>query len=168
MTRTPLPTRTPQAATSATPVPGSVADNTISGGPRSATILSPATPEASSNNPTKFEWRADGELVIGQEFEVVFFNPQTETPYQGRSWVRSVTDTSITIPADKAAPGTYGWALYLVSPQPYQKLRLLAGPFTFSVPGSGGESRPGSNPPDPPDPLAPDPPKPPRPPNGSG
>ncbi len=165
MTRTPQPSRTPQPATTGT-APTAAAAGSASGGvggPRTATILSPATPEASSNKPTEFKWSTDRDLVTGQEFEVVFFNPQTETHDQGRSWVHSVTDFRIMIPADKAAPGTYGWALYLVSPQPYAKLRLLAGPFTFSIPGSGGEQKPENQPPSP---DTDEPPPPPVVPNG--
>ena len=152
LTRTPQPTRTPTPATTgAAPtaaVTGSASGSV--GGPRVATILQPQPADNhSSNTPTNISWNPDGELAAGQEFEVVFWNPQTQIINQAAGWVRSGTATSIVIPADKKSPGTYNWALFLVIPEPYQRLRMLAGPFTFSVPGSGGESSGGGAQPEP-------------------
>jgi len=140
-TRVPPPTREQQPPIAGTPV----ATSNL-GGPRSATIIQPPDP-GSSNTPTTFSWRSDADLAPGQEFEVIFWNPQSQNESQGGGWVRSSRETSIVIPADKKAAGTYKWALYLVTPDPYVRIRPLAGPFTFSIPGAGDGSGPGPYPP---------------------
>ena len=158
-TATPAPINTPTATAAqrvVAPQPTLSAATSNTGGPRAATILQPLD-NTSSNNPTLFSWQPDGDLAPGQEYEVVFWNPQNQTINQAVGWVRSATATSVVIPADRRAPGAYNWALVLVMPEPYQRLRMLAGPFTFAIPGSGGESgggesRPEPNPTDPPQP----------------
>jgi hypothetical protein len=77
-------------------------------------------------------------LAAGQEFEVVFWNANGESEAQARGWVRSSPQSQALIPADKIPAGAYKWALLLVTTEPYQRLRRLAGPFTFVIPGEGG------------------------------
>lgn len=120
---TPTPTRPP-----ATPTPNNRA------GPHSAQIHFPPN-DYTSVDQTTFAWTADAPLTDGQEFEVIFWNPRIEFEASGIGWVRSSPETSITINLSKQSPGDYGWALYLVTAEPYTRIRRLAGPFTLHIPG---------------------------------
>lgn len=142
-TATPTPTRVVVTATptappaTSTPRPAPTAD--LAGGPNAATILAP-NDRQSSRAPTTFAWTVDAPLATGQEFEVVFWNANSESEAQARGWVRSSPQSQAVIPADKMPPGVYKWALLLVTTEPYQRLRRLAGPFTFVIPGESDAS----------------------------
>jgi hypothetical protein len=140
-TSTPTPTRVAATATPtappATPTPRPTATANTAAGPYAATILAPNDGQ-SSRAPLTFAWTADAPLAAGQEFEVVFWNANGESEAQARGWVRSSPQSQALIPADKIPAGAYKWALLLVTTEPYQRLRRLAGPFTFVIPGEGG------------------------------
>jgi len=140
-TVTPTPTRiaaTPTpTAPPATPTLRPTPTLNTAAGPYAATIQTPGDGH-NSRSPVPFAWSADAPLAPGQEFEVVFWNANSESEAQARGWVRSSPQTQVVIPADKAPPGVYQWALLLVTTEPYQRIRRLAGPFTLVVPGEGG------------------------------
>jgi len=146
---TPTPTSTPTRAPTTVAAAPAVADSAI-GGPTSAQIIQPGD-NHSSNVATIFKWVADAPLAAGQEFEVIFWKANGETQDQGRGIARSFTGSEISQPVNSLAPDTYRWALILVQVEPsYKRLRTLAGPFVFTVPGSGG----GGGSVDPPEPTA--------------
>lgn len=150
-TRTPIPTSTPlststpvatatrKATAAATPGATRSAQATsrtdTTGGPISARILEPVDNYASDTS-TTFRWVADAPLAPGQEFEVIFWRAAGGTQAQGRGILRSATASQVTQPIQTLAPDAYRWALILVQSEPsYVRLRTLAGPFNFTVPG---------------------------------
>src|SRR5690606_36971583 len=98
-------------------------------------ILEPVDNYASDTS-TTFRWVADAPLAPGQEFEVIFWRAAGGTQAQGRGILRSSTASQVTQPIQALAPDAYKWALILVQSEPsYVRLRTLAGPFNFTVPG---------------------------------
>ncbi|HHY56108.1 MAG TPA: serine/threonine protein kinase [Chloroflexi bacterium] len=147
-TSTPRPTNTPTStpismptralATVAAPAPA----DSAAGGPTLAQIIQPGD-NHSSNTATLFKWVADAPLATGQEFEIIFWKANGETEAQARGILRSSPASEVTQPVDVLAPDAYKWALILVQTEPgYRRLRTLAGPYTFTVPSSGGEPKP--------------------------
>ena len=137
LTRTPFPAAVaPTGNQVATPPPP---DNDMQTGPRSAVILAPGD-NHSSYTATLFRWRPDADLAPDQEYEVVFWKANGESEAGARGLVRSSPSTEILLPVGDLAPDAYRWALYLVQPEPYRRIRPLAGPFTFTVPSGGGGS----------------------------
>jgi serine/threonine protein phosphatase PrpC len=146
MTSTPRPTSTPTAtatrtlsppvtllATATTAAPPSA--DSATGGPTSAQIIRPGD-NHSSNTATIFRWVADAPLAPGQEFEIVFWKANGESEAQARGILHSSIATETMQPVNTLAPDAYKWALVLVQAEPaYRRLRTLAGPFTFTVPG---------------------------------
>lgn len=126
-TATPLPTRTP-----------------VSAGPSAVSIMSPNDGHNSSA-PVTFAWIPDAPLSPGQEFEIVFWQAASETELQGRGWVRSGPETSVRIDPMRQSAGQYRWGIFVVIPEPYQRVRYLGPGFLLTVPGesnaggSGGD-----------------------------
>lgn len=143
-TSTALPTSTPRPTATATHTAAPTAqtsgasDNVTAatGGPSSAEILRPGD-NHSSNSVIEFSWRPNAPLEPGQEYEVVFWK-SNEAESTAKGLVRSSPDTTTVLPVGVLAPDTYQWALWLVQPEPYRRIRNLAGPFSFTVPSSGG------------------------------
>ena len=131
---TPTPTvarQLPTATSRQQPAPNS----STASGPYSAEIDHPDN-NHSSDTPTTFKWVADAPLAPGQEFEIIFWRAAGGTEAQGRGILRSSIAMEVTQPVDKLAPDAYKWALILVQTEPsYQRIRRLAGPFNFTVPG---------------------------------
>jgi len=151
-TSTPMMTSTPRPTTTPTPTPTrslptpstvsgvataaapAVADSAV-GGPTSAQIIQPGD-NHSSNVATLFKWVADAPLAPGQEFEIVFWKANGESEVQARGILHSSIATETMQPVNTLSPDAYKWALVLVQTEPsYRRLRTLAGPFNFTVPG---------------------------------
>jgi serine/threonine protein kinase len=136
-TATPRPSNTPTATSARSPTPAvnRTQPETSGGGPTSARILQPGD-NHSSDTSTVFKWVANAPLAPGQEFEVVFWKANGQTEAQGRGIIRSSTASETSQPVADLAPDGYKWALLLVQTEPsYSRLRRLAGPFNFNVPG---------------------------------
>lgn len=133
------PTRQPLTNTPTLQAPPTTTPVADSGGPRSVTILSPVDGQ-NTLSPVNFSWRSDVPLAPGQEFEIVFWNAVTETEQQGRGWVRSSTETEVRIDPSRQAPGSYRWGIYVVIPNPYQRIRYLGAGYQFVVPGESGNT----------------------------
>ena len=136
---TPRPSSTPVGVAVATRAATVAATRTqpeaATNGPTSATILQPGD-NHSSDTSTVFKWVANAPLAPGQEFEVVFWKANGQTEAQGRGIIRSSTASETWQPVASLAPDGYKWALLLVQAEPsYSRLRRLAGPFNFNVPG---------------------------------
>ena len=130
----PTPT-VPQQMPTAFPRQQPTPARSTASGPQNAEISYPGN-NHSSDTPTAFKWVADAPLAPGQEFEVIFWRAIGGTEAQGKGILRSSTATEVTQPVDKLVPDTYKWALILVQTEPgYQRIRRLAGPFNFTVPG---------------------------------
>lgn len=114
------------------------------GGPTRADVLEPED-NYRSNTETNFKWKPDAQLEQGQQYEVVFWRANGELEANARSLVPSSTDTSITLKVNDLGAETHKWALWLVLPDPYTRIRRLAGPFTFTVPSDQDESEDGSS-----------------------
>lgn len=123
-------TNTPSIAT-LTPTSPQNANNA---GPKSVTIISPADGHNSAA-PVIFAWTADAPLEAGQEFEVVFWNSLSETEWQGRGWVRSSPEIEVRIDPSRQAPGAYRWGIFVVTSNPYQRIRYLGPGYLLTVPG---------------------------------
>ncbi|MBE2237801.1 MAG: protein phosphatase 2C domain-containing protein [Caldilineaceae bacterium] len=143
LTRTPLPAAVaPTSNQAAAPPPP---DSVNQAGPRSAVILAPGD-NHSSHTATLFRWKPDADLAPGQEYEVVFWKANGESEADARGLVRSSPLTEVLLQVGNLAPDAYRWALYLVQPEPYRRIRPLAGPFAFTVPSGGGGSGSGGGP----------------------
>jgi len=136
LTHTPLPAAVaPTSSQVAAPPPP---DSVNQAGPRSAVILTPGD-NHNSNTATLFRWRPDADLAPGQEYEVVFWKANGESEGQGKGLVRSSVAVEILLPVGNLAPDAYRWTLYLVQPEPYRRIRPLAGPFAFTVTSSDSD-----------------------------
>jgi len=137
-TSTLTPTRTVSDGTATTPTasftPEATSTIDATTGPYTAVILAPVDGQ-SSRTPVTFSWTADAQLGVGQEFEVVFWRP-SDVESSATGLVRSSAATTVSQPVGELAPDTYRWSLWLVQPEPYIRIRRLAGPFTLTVPST--------------------------------
>ena len=142
-TSTAMPTNTPTATRLPAATTGSAATASQEGGPTQATVELPPD-NAASNAPTRFKWTANAALAEGQAFEVLFWRPGEEGRRDGRSVKGASSESDVMLPIDTLAQGGYQWGVWLVrvSPPVYEKIRMLAGPFTFTVSPGGGGPRP--------------------------
>ncbi len=145
-TRLPSPTPRPTvAAPTAAPTVAMVVTDAATApvaaaGPASVRILFPPDGH-SSDVPLVFSWTTDAPLAGGQEFEVVFWNPNSESIGQSRGWAHSTTESSLRIDPSGQAPGNYQWGVYLIVAEPYARLRYLGGGRNFAVAGSSVEKQ---------------------------
>lgn len=151
-TATPTPTRTPTATprpVMATTQPPPVANSANSeGGPTSVTIREPPNGHA-SNDPVDFCWQPDQPLEPGQRFDVVFWTSGGSQD-SGGAWVGSTTDNCLRVDPKDRAQGSYKWGIWLITLDPYRKIRYLGpdGGYVFSVPGTndtGSDNTPASS-----------------------
>jgi hypothetical protein len=94
-----------------------------------------------------FEWSSTYTPAPGEGFELVFWPVGQDPLGTGFGLASPTTNSRVNVNLtalddvlSQLEPGPYNWGILLVRTEPYERLRLLAGPRTFTYYRSGGDS----------------------------